>query len=176
MDLKKLNDWLQLFASLGVIAGLGLVAYQLQQDVKLTKVQMADRSIESFEEYFRASRDEATSRAMAKAIESPEELTVQDQWILGKYYLEVVTVVVAREQYMISSEIFGSADMERYARWAAQEIFGTSYGAAWWEVSKGDMYPGVAALIEKAREAYEPGNYLNTVRNIENELRQSGSE
>ena len=150
MDLKKLNDWFQLAASIGVIAGLGLVAYQLQQDVQLTKVQMADRSIESFEEYFRAARDEATSRAMAKAIETPEKLTTQDHWVLDKYYADVITVYIARENYMISSGVFGDRDMERYAQWTAQEIFGTRYGAAWWKVWKEDQYPGFAEMIEKA--------------------------
>ena len=40
MNLAKLNDWLQLAAALGVIAGLLLVAAELQQNAAVTRAML----------------------------------------------------------------------------------------------------------------------------------------
>ena len=40
MNLNKINDWLQLAAALGVIAGLLLVAVELRQEANLTQAEM----------------------------------------------------------------------------------------------------------------------------------------
>ena len=72
---ERLNSWLQLGASIGVLIGLALVILQLQQGTKITTAQLGS---ESFESTIRANDlivGEGLAVAWGKAMTNADDLT-----------------------------------------------------------------------------------------------------
>ena len=80
MNLKKINQWPSLLASLGVILGLILVAYELRQNSELMTVQInqarADAAMVSNEQFFNS---EFIPPILVK-LHSAQELSVEE-WV-----------------------------------------------------------------------------------------------
>ena len=78
MDTEKVNRWLTLGANLGVLAGIMLVAFEINQANLTTRAEM----ISGFQDRWIAMdmswQDAEFAAAWAKAIENPEELSISE--------------------------------------------------------------------------------------------------
>ena len=156
MSMKKLNDWLQLAAAAGVLAGLLLVAYELRQQHELARAQMGSETFAAQQELLNSLRDVATARAFAKANESPESLTVEEQVILHSLYLETVTVTVGRHGYMIARGVFDPS-LGLPARTAGRILFSSDYGRQWWDLERDRFLPQMRDAIDAvSADEFEP--------------------
>ncbi len=54
MSTTKINSWLSLGANIGVVIGLVLVAYQINQEAELTKIQLFSEATSSRKEFNQA--------------------------------------------------------------------------------------------------------------------------
>ena len=105
MNVQKLNDWLQLAAAVGVIAGLILVATEIRQNAQLTRAQLNSDTFTSLEELARSMQQEPLALAIAKSYESRQDLTVHERNIIDGFYKEIYHAVV-RELAFINRGIY----------------------------------------------------------------------
>lgn len=170
MNLDKLNDWLQLIASIGVIIGLLLVVAELRQDAVISRVEMNAAPWNADQGLNQSLQNETTSRALEKSVDAPLEMTTQDHIIVNAFNWEVINAVVARENSLTR---IGLADdsLEINAQIAAEIILASDYGRAWWEENKIAIPESVKSAMERA--AVEPiDQFRDRSDRIENRLRE----
>ncbi len=78
MQESKLNDYLQLAASIGVIIGLILVMYEIRETNKIAENQAAIEMNSLYSEWTKTMMDEDMAELWLKSIDRPEELTRVD--------------------------------------------------------------------------------------------------
>jgi hypothetical protein len=129
MNTEKFGRWLTLAANLGVIAGLILVAVQINQNTQITKAQIAN-------DYFLA--DMALELAMMgedpavswnRAVYAPDELTSEDAVVLDRFF-NYGLVQIHRLQEMDKMGMAHEGWQERleYLGWH----LGNEVGRRWW--------------------------------------------
>lgn len=131
MNVGKLNDWLQLAAALGVIAGLALVAYELRQNQELTRAQLNSETVNALENFAFARQQEALARAIAKTRDAPLELTGTERIMLDGYYKHAFTQVF-REAVLIERGIYDD-NLDDYMGIFAMHVLDNAYGQVWFD-------------------------------------------
>lgn len=137
MDTDKLNRWLTLSANIGVIAGLILVAAQINQNTQITKALIAN-------DYYLADMDlelammgDEPARSWTKAVYTPDELTNEDAAVIDRYF-NYGMVQIRRLQKMNELGLADDDWTDRidYLDWH----LGNEIGRRWWAYSK-DSFP-----------------------------------
>ena len=173
MNTEKLNDWLQLAASTGVLIGLLLVGYELRQDAELTRAQLGSALMSSFDELNRSGQRNAG--VIAKSITSPEELTFEEYITLDRYFWEVFTVAILRDDYLVNRGIFDSSE-EEMATIFIDLVLSSPYGRAWWAENRHRAYPNLAATIDATASQIERKSYEQRFSDTLNILEQMESQ
>jgi len=75
MDNKKSENWLQLFSTVAVLAGIGLVVIELRQSTELVELQILKQDVESANEIGISVLPENIYEIRQKSIDAPESLT-----------------------------------------------------------------------------------------------------
>ena len=189
MNSEKLVHWLQIIGNFGLIAGLVLVAVQIQQNTEMTKAQMIseDRSIAVALKL--AVLGENPAKAVAKAIDSPGKLTTEDMYVLTS--LQLANYYHKSRNEMLYSMGFGTGTHQfstpnNNAVSTINEFLGTPHGIALWEIWKdgerGGPWENGAPLtgkaIDEALQSYQrPDTILaERYRRIETKLVELGKE
>jgi len=153
VNLQKLNDWLQLVAAIGVIAGLALVAIELRQAQTLTRAQLNSEGNGAVQLSRISKQQDPVASALAMSIDAPESLTTRDRVVLEAYYQEVLGLVI-REWILMRRGIYED-DLDVFVALFGTEVLGSHYGRAWWELYK----EGVPAdIVERIDSYLESGN------------------
>lgn len=148
MNTSKLSDWLQMTAAVGVIAGLGLVAYELRQQHELVRVQLMSEYFFAYQEHSRSFQDEITAAAYAKSLSSPESLTPQEQVILYGLFNEIMSVYLVTPFSLVDSGFF-RINPERLGSTGASLIFASEFGHTWWADSRSRWPPPIQEIIDE---------------------------
>ena len=86
MGSEKFNKWLTLGANLGVIAGLVLVAYEIDQSATNLDLAVSSDGVDNFQQAMEVLvQDEDLARLIYKAETSFDELDDFDTWRVSKY-------------------------------------------------------------------------------------------
>ena len=166
--MSKLNDWLQLAAALGVIAGLWLVATEIQQNADLTRAQLNSDSLTSWEQLARSMQQEPLARALVKAEESPLELTLEEQVILAGFYNEQLLATLTRELTLMRRGVYED-QLDIYAMIFARRVLSNEFGRAWWEETGASRPTEITARVERALAAMPAA--LGNIRRIDEILK-----
>ena len=94
----KLNNWLSFGANMGVVIGLVLVAYQINQETELTKIQLFSEATSSRKEFNQAMMGSDPLEVVARSIETPNELTLAELHIMDMYLLSALNELRRLEQ------------------------------------------------------------------------------
>lgn len=150
MNMTKINPWLNFIANVGVIAGLILVAVQINQNTEITKAQIAN-------DYFLADMTlelsmmgDDPAESWVKAVYAPNEISRLDAAILDRYFNYGV-VQIQRLQEMHELGLAPDDWQERvdYLSWH----LGNEVGRRWWSYSKGgwpdDIVKHVDSILER---------------------------
>ena len=87
MNLEKTAHWLTIFGNLGLLVGVALVIVQINQNSQLVREQIFNaRWTDSLNLHLTMMGDNPAT-AVAQAIESPSELTVEETRVLEAYAL-----------------------------------------------------------------------------------------
>tara|TARA_B110000444_G_C18760075_1_gene557142 strand:- start:657 stop:1160 length:504 start_codon:yes stop_codon:yes gene_type:complete len=86
MITDKLNRWFTMLVNLSVLAGIVLVAIQIQQNTDITKAQMANEYYLLDAQLELTMMGESPARSLEKAIYFPDELNQEDAVILDRYF------------------------------------------------------------------------------------------
>ena len=86
MITDKLNRWFTMLVNLSVLAGIVLVAVQIQQNTDITKAQMANEYYLLDAQLELTMMGESPAQSLEKAIYFPDELNQEDAVILDRYF------------------------------------------------------------------------------------------
>ena len=139
MTSEKLVKWLQILGNFGLIAGLGLVALQIQQNTDIAKAQMISDDRAVLVALKIAVIGENPAVALSKAMDSPDELTTEDMIVLDN--LQMANFYHKSRNEMLSNMGFGViteqfSNPENGAIATVMEFLRNPYGIAWYEQQK----------------------------------------
>ncbi len=161
MDTNKLSNWLQVAANLGLMAGIVMVAFQINQTSELTKDRLYfDRWAEHFNLGY-ATLGENPQEAIAKAKTTPEELTHTELEVISNYlnsqlnYWHRIKRTGARGiidstdwRAMFDRKHPEYTGLNAIFRYPVAKAFWDTYGVIWSEVDP-EFASGVTQAIEE---------------------------
>lgn len=133
MSSGKLNDRLQILASIGVLIGLLIVAYEMNQT---RRIATADSSQAFFLAWLEVSASELETNIgeiVMKSYERPDDLTADDIYKLNSWLIMVMSLYASVEPLMeldIADNV--NAMDDSYAKY----LFGSRYSRQWFERNK----------------------------------------
>ena len=134
---EKINRWLTLTANAGVIAGLVLVAVQINQNTQITKAQIANDYFLADMALELAMMGENPADSWNKAVYDPDALTTEDAVVLDRYFnYGFVQIQRLHEMDKMGMAHEGWKERINYLQWH----LGNEVGRRWWEEVK-DGYP-----------------------------------
>jgi hypothetical protein len=129
---ENASRWLTLAANLAILAGLVLVAIELNQNSQLTRTALIAEGSALENQIWTPLATELPGEIIAKAVECPEKLTYADFLALDGFYYTSFNDVY-REYELNREGLFTveewKAEVEAYAYW----FLGNDFGRAWWE-------------------------------------------
>lgn len=133
MHPEKISRWLTFGANVGVIAGLVLVAIQINQNTQFTKVQIANEYFLADMELELAMMGEDPAGSWGKAVYEPDNLTIKDAVILDRYFnYGLVQIHRLQEMDRMGMAPEGWERRVDYLQWH----LGNEVGRRWWEQVK----------------------------------------
>jgi hypothetical protein len=141
------NRWLTLSANVGVIAGLILVAVQIDQNTRIMKAQivndyyLADMNLEL------AMMGDNPAISWAKAVYAPNELNHVDAAILDRYFnYGMVQIGRLRKMHELGMADDDWEDRINYLGWH----LGNEVGQRWWANYKEDSSGEFIQMVDEA--------------------------
>lgn len=138
MTSEKLGRWLTLAANFGVIAGLILVAVQINQNTQITKAQMANDYFLADMALELAMMGENPAAAWNRAVYAPDQLSSEDAVVLDRYFnYGLVQLHRLQEMDKLGMAYEGWQERFDYLGWH----LGNEAGRRWWESVRNDYPP-----------------------------------
>ena len=149
MKLNTINEYLQLGAAFGVIAGLVLLVYEIRENTKISYQQEVSESWSSWVEFSMAEVESGISRDIAKAMTNADELTLEEKLRLDSWLTAQVSIFV---RDIDAAFLTG----ERDVRDAVEEmladvpyIFGNEFTRGWYMENKDWIQPNIVRAIDE---------------------------
>ena len=151
MKLSVWNDRLQLLASIGVIVGLAMVAYELRLSTRVAQAEAGYQLSAGFMDLAKVEMDLEFAELWVKSVEHPETLTAVDHHRLSAY---MWLVVAQYDQLAMANTnddlviIEGWNDWETNGQDLAESYFYSAYAREWFEANKTVFLPKMREVIE----------------------------
>ena len=149
METDRVNRWLTLGANVGVIAGLILLAAEINQNTEVSEIQFYIERRAIVNELSLAMLDTETSEARTKSIVDPQSLSVSDLDKLGS--ILSLRLAIWRLSFVLEERGFrekGSA--LNYLELTIEDDFGNPAAQIWWKHHRDSYPPDFAAAIDHA--------------------------
>ena len=148
MDIKRTNDLLQSLASIGVLIGLIVVAYELRQNTVFAEAEYNETTYSMWMQATAIEVETDIGEIFIRSIENPDDLSRPEQFRLNSWYTHIVSIYdhgdSARELGVSNplSGVVPEADAVYY--------FSSEYGRRWFESNRYWIRPKVAETISSA--------------------------
>jgi len=150
MNADTLNKWLTLGANLGVLSGIILVAYEINQATVTTRAEMVSDYQDRWVAMDLSWQSQDLARAWAKAIENPDDLTVTEMVQLSGLlwsYLDHISTNRVLWELGVFEDPLDSHDQVITAN--AELFFGNKFAQAWWLENRNDLHPLTVELMDR---------------------------
>jgi hypothetical protein len=149
MKSERLNSWLQIASNLGLIAGLVLVAVQIQQTRDLTRLQMQLDRVAAYQQMEQGLLGEEPGVAWAKSIRDPTSLSDAEVKSIDSFLINQVK----HWDWLVTMENAGLEELgalERSVREEAWFYFGNPFAKRWWVSMRdpGKWDPDLVRLLD----------------------------
>jgi hypothetical protein len=150
MKESKINEWLQVIGSFGVLAGLILVALQIQQSTVLVRAELRSNASDAWIAIDASKQSESFASVLAKSIVNPQELTAAEILELDGYLFTYIDQL-GRDRDMYDEGIFDDPP-EALVRGSLYDYFGNEFARAWWAETKWKFDTDIVDAIEGEME------------------------
>ncbi len=151
MQVSKIKEWLQVVGSFGVLAGLILVALQIQQNTMLVRAELNSNAWDAWIEIDASKQGENFAGVLAKAIESPRDLTIAEMIELDGYlYTYLDQLVRENEMYQLGIFNFPPGELVRISIY---DYFGNEFAQSWWAETKWKFGSEIVEIIDREMES-----------------------
>lgn len=165
MDLDKLNRWLTLAANVGVMLGLIVLIFELNQGRHLARSELGAHTVEMIGDVRSEFPNEPLRLAWITAIASPQDLTDEDVISLDAHMFNLMGILF-REEYLIQAGLFKD-DRAIIAQAFSNMMLGNSFGRIWWAENRDKFrWNFVCKSVRVSREFLPAG-----IRHISSDLR-----
>ncbi len=149
MKSERLNSWLQIASNFGLIAGLVLVAVQIQQTRDLTRLQMQLDRLAVYQQQELGLLGEEPGIAWAKSIRDPTSLSDTEVKSIDSYLISQLNHL----DWLATMENAGLEEigaLERSVRTNAWFFFGNPFAKRWWVSVRdpGEWDPDLVRLLD----------------------------
>lgn len=151
MNSGKLNNWLQILASVGVLIGLLVVAYELNQARRIATAEASQTFFLSWLDVSALEIESELGQIVIKSYERPDELTADDIYKLNSWMIMVMSMYASVEPLWklgIAAENVNAMD-DAYAEY----LFGSRYARHWFERNKSWLGERNAEVISRVIES-----------------------
>jgi hypothetical protein len=128
MQLDKLNQWLLLISQLGILMGLILVGYQIQQTTELAKIQLFSDITSSRIDMAGATLGENPAPTIAKSLTEPEALTLEELYVMDAFLIRGLNEIRRAEVLRRLGLDIGISTSENIHAF----YFGNEFAQKWW--------------------------------------------
>ena len=132
MNTTKLSPWLTIIANLGLVAGMVLVAYEINQNSQLARSALVNEGNIASNQFWENLMGETPTDVIALAVECPEAMTYSDFMVMDAFLFTGMNLLY-RNYELAQEGIFTDEDwkevVEVYAAW----YLGNPFGRAWWD-------------------------------------------
>ncbi len=133
MQNSRLNDWMQLLASFGVLIGIFLVFVEIRQANELGEADAVAGTYQMWESISQIELQTDINDLFVKSVENPEALTNSEIMDLNSWFVNVVTIFQRQDRmYDLGFYSNPSAGLEA----TVQYYFGGRFARAWFDENK----------------------------------------
>lgn len=167
MESNKIGYWLQVGANIGILAGLILVGFQINQNTKIAHADLTARSYELTMQLNRAMMGENPAAALAKAGTDPSSLTDEELIVINNFnwawWNHNTRYELLNEQGLVEE-----ADRELYLRNHARVIFaGNPISAEVWKNMVSNGYSrDWERIVDAEIQRIEPTAYQELIKQL----------
>ncbi|MEM1433840.1 MAG: hypothetical protein AAGG11_07300 [Pseudomonadota bacterium] len=157
------KDWLQVTTNVGVVIGLVLLIYELNQSRDLTRAQVVDSVYDAAVTRNLALLGENPEAAIARSVFRPDELSEQDAVVLTQFYTAMLV------SWMRNKDESGLGYFEESFQYtiASEAYFlNTGPGRRWWSTVWSTVDPDIAAAVDSALANMAPGALRSALQAI----------
>ena len=131
MFTRPLVGWLQIAGNVGLIAGLILVAVQIQDSNRIASAEMFSASVDMGVSINTSQLGETPQKSMSTVLSEPEVATVEDMFVADRVYDAILRQLV-RIHVFDELGLFGSETVtpQGYVQ-LHYEAFACPYGVGW---------------------------------------------
>ena len=147
MDQVKSRDWLQIAGNFSVVAGLVLVAYQINQSAYFVRAELGMHGTERYLMADQIVADTGFAEVWAKSYEHPEDLTLADM-IQLEAYLTSLLGNLDGDNWLWELQIYEGTVDENIPH-IANILGGNKFAMAWWDESKTDYVPEIVSKLDQ---------------------------
>jgi hypothetical protein len=175
MKIERLSSWLQIAANVGILGGLVLVVFQLNQNSEILQAQMMSAESRSVIDQEMQLVGEQGAAAWVATMTDPTNVSMEHHRIMEAIFWSAV------ESWRHIEELsrLGLADVDPRARVTdeAPWYFGNTYGRAWWITRRetsglsGELQQVINEVLSKS-----PNETVNLYNQLVEEVRRQDSE
>ncbi len=151
MKVKKISEWLQVIGSFGVLAGLILVALQIQQNTVLVRAELQSNASDAWIDIDASKQSESFASVLAKSIVNPQGLTAAEILELDGYLFTYIDQL-GRDRILHEMGVFDTPT-ETLVDGSLHDYFGNEFARAWWAETKWKFNVDIVQAIDKEMES-----------------------
>ena len=133
MGLSKVASWLSIAANVGLLVGMGLVVYEINQNTKLARMALVNEGNVASNQFWANLMGDSPADVIAMAAECPEMLTYSDFMSMDAY-LGTGLSLLHRNYELAREGIFNDRDWQESVEGYASWYLGNPFGQAWWDI------------------------------------------
>ena len=146
MTIERVSSWLQISANVGILGGLVLVAFQLDQNSEILQAQMMSAESRSVIDQEMQIVGEQGAAAWVSAMSDPTNVSPEHHRVMEAIYWSAI------ESWRHIEELnrLGLVNVDPRPRVTDEAgwYFGNTYGRAWWNTRRDDTE--VSDVLKKA--------------------------
>ncbi len=168
MKASKISEWLQVIGSFGVLAGLILVALQIQQNTVLVRAELVSNASDAWINIDASKQSENFASVLAKSIVNPQELTTAEILELDGYLFTYIDQL-DRDRDLYDLGVFDTPP-EALVRGSLSDYFGNEFARAWWVETKWKFALDIVEAIDREMENISVSQDIDYIERIKSRL------
>lgn len=137
---ERLQGWLTLAANLGVLVGLVLVIFEINQNTQLARAAYKSEGNVVTNQIWATVMGDRVADVIAKSVASPAEMTHSDFVAMDAYLFPSLNMVY-RDYQLAQEGLYSAADwkasVDLYVHW----YLANPFGRAWWDEEAREFFP-----------------------------------
>jgi hypothetical protein len=131
LNLPKPKSWVTLLANVGLLAGMLLVAYEINQNSQLARIALVNEGNVASNQFWANVMGENPAQVIGMAHECPEAMSYSDFFAMDAFLYTGMNFLY-RNYELAKEGIFTEEDWQKQVEVYTNWYIGNQFGRAWW--------------------------------------------